>query len=326
MRMISYAWNREDVLLRRAFRNETSGFYVDVGAGDPEGGSLTKHFYDRGWRGINVEPSRLHFERLCIERDRDINLNIAISDRIDDMTFYECSPPAFSGLSTLDREQAMQHRANGISVNELLIEVDTLSRIFERHVDGTIDFLSVDVEGWEHHVLKGNDWERWRPRVVVAEATKPNTTIPSHQAWEQVLIDVDYEFANFDGLNRFYVRAEDSQLRVHFNTPVNVFDDFEPFEYARQIRELQAKAQSLEDEVGKVRDMRDGAAQYALSLEGEVGKLRAMRDEAARYALSLEEELERIRSSQGEPISSREGSKRGPGRRFDFLSRWSWKN
>ena len=58
MTMISYAQNAEDVLLNRAFAGRGDGFWIDVGASDPVVNSVTKHFSDHGWRGINVEPER----------------------------------------------------------------------------------------------------------------------------------------------------------------------------------------------------------------------------------------------------------------------------
>jgi hypothetical protein len=54
--MISYAHNFEDVLLDRCFRNVSNGFYIDVGAWDPVVDSVTHHFYEKGWHGINGEP------------------------------------------------------------------------------------------------------------------------------------------------------------------------------------------------------------------------------------------------------------------------------
>jgi hypothetical protein len=54
--IISYAQNREDILLWRALRDLSGGFYIDVGAEDPTQNSVTRAFYERGWHGINVEP------------------------------------------------------------------------------------------------------------------------------------------------------------------------------------------------------------------------------------------------------------------------------
>ena len=53
---ISYAQNREDVILNGFFEGRDKGFYVDVGAGNPVDDSVTKLFYDKGWHGINIEP------------------------------------------------------------------------------------------------------------------------------------------------------------------------------------------------------------------------------------------------------------------------------
>src|ERR1041384_3211716 len=71
--LVSYAQNFEDVLLHRIFGNLARGFYVDIGASDPMIGSVTKIFYDRGWSGINIEPSST-FPRLAAARPRDVNL------------------------------------------------------------------------------------------------------------------------------------------------------------------------------------------------------------------------------------------------------------
>ena len=55
--MISYAQNYEDVVLERCFKDVPAGFYIDVGAWDPLEHSVTHHFYERGWHGINIEPN-----------------------------------------------------------------------------------------------------------------------------------------------------------------------------------------------------------------------------------------------------------------------------
>ncbi len=115
MRMISYAGNREDVLLHRLFGAQQTGYYVDVGAGDPEDHSVTKHFYDSGWSGLNVEPSERLFRRLVADRPRDVNVNAAVSDEPGTVTFYECEPD-YWGFSTLSAGQAESLRRSGASV------------------------------------------------------------------------------------------------------------------------------------------------------------------------------------------------------------------
>jgi hypothetical protein len=103
--------------------------------------------------------------------------------------------------------------------------------VCEEYAKETIDFLKIDVESHEREVLEGGDWGRYRPRVVLIEATQPDH-------WEQILLTSDYLFALFDGLNRYYVRVEDSELLPLLKVPVNLFDQFEPYEYIQPIQEL----------------------------------------------------------------------------------------
>ncbi|HEX2043046.1 MAG TPA: FkbM family methyltransferase [Acidimicrobiales bacterium] len=235
-RMVSYAQNAEDVLLDRLFARGLKGFYIDVGAMDPVHNSVTKHFYDLGWRGINVEPAEEPFRRLREVRTRDVNLGVGVSDEAGTLTFYEAPPD--TGDSTFSAEHAARHRASGVVFSERSVPVVTLAQVCEDHVEDEIDFVSVDVEGHEDRVVAGADWKRWRPRVVLIEATEPGTTVPSHDRWEPTLLEADYLFAAFDGLNRYYVRAEDAQLLDALRTPVNVFDDYEPFRYVQPLQEL----------------------------------------------------------------------------------------
>ena len=235
MTLVSYAQNGEDVLLSRLFPSGLKGFYIDVGAHSPIEGSVTRHFYDQGWRGINVEPSAEHFAALCAARPRDVNLRTGLSDQAGTMTFFESSG---TGCSTFSPDIAAHQRAAGIPYAEREVEVLTLAQVCEEHVEGEIDFLSVDVEGHEHRVLLGADWKRWRPRVVLVEATEPLTTVPSHDEWEPALLNADYLFATFDGLNRWYVRIEDAQLLEPLRTPVNVLDDYIPYVHFKRIEEL----------------------------------------------------------------------------------------
>lgn len=248
MTMVSYAQNHEDVLLDRLFPRGIAGFYIDVGAHDPVTDSVTKHFYDLGWRGVNVEPAKEPYGRLDAGRTRDVNLNCGISDREGETTFYE-APPSI-GVSTLSASQAQLHEEAGIPMVERALAVTTLAKVCEDHVDQPIDFLTIDVEGHERHVLAGADWTRWRPRVVVVEATEPGVTIPTHQAWEAVILDAGYVFATFDGLNRFYVREEEKDLCAALATPANIFDDYIPYQYSRQIQELRGRAEALERRAG----------------------------------------------------------------------------
>jgi FkbM family methyltransferase len=297
MTMTSYAQNREDVLLDRLFPRGLRGFYVDVGANDPVANSVTKHFYDLGWRGINVEPALAPFERLQEARPRDVNLNLGVSDHEDTLTFHEF-PPGISGVSTFSAELAAWHRERGHASEERQVPVTTLAKICAEHVDGEIDFLTIDVEGHEREVLEGGDWSRWRPKVVVVEATQPATTNPTHQQWEHVLLDANYAFAAFDGLNRYYVREEDAHLAEGLATPVNVTDLFVPYEHAKAFEDLRWSFDMRERQLAAAKVANETLNAEIASMRGlarQTGELRAGYERLERALTTSRANYERIR-------------------------------
>src|SRR5262245_56098042 len=97
--MLSYAQNGEDIVLGRAFAGVEHGFYIDVGASDPVDDSVTFHFYERGWRGVNVEADAAEYEHLVAARTKDVNLHAAVGLGDEPLTFY---PSAVRGHGTLD--------------------------------------------------------------------------------------------------------------------------------------------------------------------------------------------------------------------------------
>ena len=80
MAFISYAQNFEDVMLWRALKHIEKGFYVDVGAQHPVIDSVSKAFYERGWRGIHIEPVPQYAELLRKDRPDETVLQVALGD------------------------------------------------------------------------------------------------------------------------------------------------------------------------------------------------------------------------------------------------------
>ncbi|MFD0902093.1 FkbM family methyltransferase [Actinomadura sediminis] len=237
--LIAYAGNAEDVVLMRAFARRRGGFFVDVGAGEPVSGSLTKNLVDGlGWRGVNIEPLPERHARLQHARPRDVNLRVAVGDAPGTATFYRVVPgrgkTGGGGLSTLRRDVLERHLAEGWRHEELRVEVVTLETILDTYAESGFDLLKVDVEGAEAAVLRSADLRKWRPRVIVVEATFPLTARPSHQEWEPGLLAAGYELALFDGLNRFYACDDEPDLRERLAVPANVLDNYIPYACARR--------------------------------------------------------------------------------------------
>ena len=265
--MITYAQNFEDVMLARIFRDRTDGFYVDVGAGDPIELSVTKWFYDLGWTGINIEPNSTFYPNLVAGRARDINLNCGAGAIEENAQYFQLSACELSSFDPAVRARA---EATGMQVVPRTIEVLPLTTILDRHSDGrTIDFLKIDVEGWEREVLTGLDLQRYRPTVIIVEATLPTTRIESHSKWDDLLTRANYAVAHFDGLSRFYLPAERMDLKVNFQLPPNVFDGFKTSQQAASELELS----QLREEASRLRHDLDQARGVVAMFRDEAGRL-----------------------------------------------------
>ena len=227
MTFLTYAQNFEDVLLWRALGHIRNGFYIDVGANDPVSHSVTKAFYDAGWNGINIEPLPSYHAAFAEQRTRDTNLAIAAGAENGSITLFDV--PAVHGWASSDSAVAELHRSEGYEVAELSVPVRTLASVCEEYAPEAIHFLKIDVEGFEGEVLKGMDFARWRPWVLVIEATLPNSRDTNHGKWEHLVTAHGYRFAWFDGLNRYYVAPEHPELLEHFTVQPNVFDAFLPY-------------------------------------------------------------------------------------------------
>lgn len=166
---ISFSQEGEDLLLRRIFENQEVGFYVDVGAHHPHRFSNTNIFYLLGWRGINIEPNpemRSLFQR---SRGKDINVQMGISNQAGHLTYYMFNEAA---LNTFDECLAHEYESQKYKIkNEIVIQVCRLDHLLNEVMpEGVkIDFMTIDAEGRDLNVLRSNDWERFRPRIVLVE-------------------------------------------------------------------------------------------------------------------------------------------------------------
>ena len=195
--MKSYAQDKEDLILYDILKGVKNGFYIDIGANDPDVYSVTKLFYEKGWSGINVEPLPEQFSYLCQKRERDINLNIGIGNKHGIMDLH------LDGLgSTLSDTVVIDNHLE--AKGTIPTEVWTMKELLNKYKPEVIHFCKIDVEGYERQALEGMDWT-YRPWVFCMESTKPGTFIPSYEEWEHILKCNDYELKIVHGINRYYV-------------------------------------------------------------------------------------------------------------------------
>ena len=320
MSFISYSQNGEDVLLWRALGHVEKGFYIDVGANDPLADSVTKVFYDAGWSGINIEPLPACQHALAAQRPRDINLALAAGASEGSVTLFDV--PAVAGWASPDPAVAAVHRANGFEIAELMVPMRTLSAICAQHAPADIHFLKVDVEGFEGAVLHGLDLARWRPWVLVIEATLPNSRVGNYADWEPLVTEHGYRYVWFDGLNRYYVADEHAQLAGALALQPNVFDDVVPhrLDSAFKERDLARAAASGADDRAQRQCARAKRARHG---ERTASVRAATASKVARRALAQLAASEHANSGLPAALAQQRSEAGAQGRRELALQVWA---
>jgi FkbM family methyltransferase len=281
---VYYAQNREDVILSAFFDEDEKGFYVDVGANDPNIDSVTKLFYLKGWSGINIEPIRRLHAALEKERPRDLNLNIGVGAKESSQPFREYI--GADGLSTFSdamKEEYSLSSEKQKKYDEYEVKVLTLKRIFQDNKVKTIQFMKVDVEGYEYEVLRGNDWKLYRPEVICIESAHIK------KDWHKLLESENYEQVFNDGLNDYFIDKNKRQRLDRFSyiktmlpepvVPARLHDDIkdtykevqkQKYEITRlelRVAELELDNEFLHQELARSKRLRSLAKQTVKSVD-----------------------------------------------------------
>ena len=167
---LSYAQEGEDLVLARLFEVEDGpGFFVDIGAHHPVRYSNTYYFYRRGWTGLNVDalPGTANLFRRM--RPKDITVECGIGAKEGFLTYFAFNDPALNTFSA--QEAKMINHPPYHVVNKVQLPVMTLAKLLDQQLPKgmAIDFMTVDTEGLDHDVIASNDWDRYRPKVVLVE-------------------------------------------------------------------------------------------------------------------------------------------------------------
>lgn len=147
------------------------GFYVDVGAFAPIQHSNTFWFYKHGWQGINIDATPGSMRLFNRVRRRDVNLELAVSDSPNAITYYTWGVPNVANTTSKERADKTS-RDLGQPPVIVKVRALTLQSIFDEYLQNkqSIDLMNVDVEGHNLAVLKSNNWKLYRPLIVAVES------------------------------------------------------------------------------------------------------------------------------------------------------------
>ena len=169
---LAYSQEGEDMIIERILGSKKNGFFIDVGAHHPSRFSNTRYFYDKGWCGINIDPLPGAMQLFNNERPRDTNIERGIAEKNGRLIYYMFNEPALNTFSEEEAKKKDGLRGEYRIIEKRVIAVQRLDELLHEIgiEDKPIDFISIDAEGLDLGILKSNDWNLFRPTMVVAEA------------------------------------------------------------------------------------------------------------------------------------------------------------
>lgn len=209
-----YSQSGEDALLAALFP-QAEGYFVEVGCIDGKRFSNTYHFELRGWKGLCVEAHTDYIPLLKTNRPGSTVVHAAAGpEQKGSVTFYANRR---GSLSTLDPAKEGEFREKYgqwfTGFESQSVPMKPLSKMLDEHPLPRLDFISIDVEGSELDVLRGLDFSRHRPEILVLEADNE----PTLQSLVEYLLPRKYRYFGCISHNAFFSEAA-------FTLPKNLGD------------------------------------------------------------------------------------------------------
>lgn len=194
---ISYSQFREDMYISKIL-NKKIVSYIDIGANDPIKFNNTYKFYKRGGRGIIIEPNQNLINKISRLRPHDQILNIGLGDKKSTQKFYIIDPDVNSTFNQRSVSKLLQSGCELISTPK--VKIYTLENIFKKYIKKNwVDTISIDTEGYDYKILQGNNWQKYRAKIIIIESDTTNT--------KQFLNKNGYVLQKKIGLNSIYVNT-----------------------------------------------------------------------------------------------------------------------
>jgi len=200
-----YSQSGEDIILSQIFKNKSDGFYVDVGAYHPFHYSNTYLLYKRGWRGINIDPNPKSIQLFDRHRDNDVNLNIGVSSEQSKLTYHIYNHQSYNTFSGTVAEENKKLKHLKLLEKEN-VETRLLREVLNKYANNhKIDLLNIDAEGMDLEVLKSNDWNKFRPTVVVVENSSFNLEDSQSDKIYKFMKEENYKLYATTGLSLIFL-------------------------------------------------------------------------------------------------------------------------
>lgn len=188
----SYAQLGEDVVVKKIFNTMKieKPTFLDIGAFHPFQLSNTALLYERGSRGINVEPNPARFPLFLEHRPEDKNLQIGVTVNGGEQDYCVMSSDTLNTFSKEEAEKMVKQNKSLKWLHTIKRPTLTITELLKKHCSGVFpDFLNLDTEGTEIALLESIDWSGSTPKVICVESAEYSTKgAPLHRDEVDVLL------------------------------------------------------------------------------------------------------------------------------------------
>jgi len=201
----------QDMIVKENFfKNQKSGFFLEIGAFDGIEGSNCYHFEKfMNWEGIAIEASPLQFEKLKKNRNCKL-INLALGSENKLVEFYEVVEgfTQMSGINNINFQNSFQRikKNSDSKINKIDIECKTFDKLIPD--DQIIDLISIDIEGNELDVLKSIDFDKYQIKVIILE----NNT-PKELSYLKFFLEKNFNYFDRVGMDEIYYNREYFSLK-----------------------------------------------------------------------------------------------------------------
>ena len=185
----------EDIIINRFFRKISNGFYVDVGCYHPIKGSLTYYLYKKGWKGLNIDLSKISIDLFKLARPKDYNIQAAVTDFDGETNFYE------NGI--INQQNSLEKNINNLK--KIKIKAYKLQTLLEKLNIKHIDFLNIDAEGSDYNVITSLNLNTIRPKMICIEENKYNIDNIINNKIQNFMQSNSYFFFSKIGVTSVYI-------------------------------------------------------------------------------------------------------------------------
>ena len=198
----TYSAHKEDLIVKKFFKNKKNGFFVDVGCHHPSRINNTFLLYHLGWRGVNIDMNKLSIDLFNVCRKEDTNLNYAVSGKNNIINFYTNKEHSLTS-SILKKSNFEKFKY------KKTIESKTLTSILKKtkYRNKQIDFLNIDAEGVDFQVLKSLDFNIYKPKLISIEMwrTNPKKSTKDNNIYK-FLKNKNYKLIATEGANCLFAK------------------------------------------------------------------------------------------------------------------------